>query len=300
MHRPRGFLGAAALVFTIATGACEDGTGPGADLALSFQGLEPLAGGFHYEGWAILAGGPVSTGKFNVNPTGALVTLSGAAIPGGSFRTDMSLDGATAIVVTIEPNGDVDQVPAATKVLAGSLAAGTASLRIAEAQALATDFSAASGSFILATPTDGPNNNEKSGLWFLRPGTAPSASLTLPTLPAGWRYEGWAVIAGRPVTTGTFTSASGADAAAPYSGSQSAPPYPGEDFLRAAPAGLTFPTDLSGGMAVISVEPFPDDSPGPFTLKPLTGAIPANAAVMTSYAMTRNTTPFPTGTATVR
>ena len=300
MHRPRRSLRVAALILTLVAGACEDGTSPGADLALTFQGLEPLAGGFHYEGWAILASGPVSTGKFNVSATGALVTLSGAAIPGGSFRTDRSLDGATAIVITIEPNGDVDKVPAATKMLAGALAAGTASLRIADAPALATDFSAVSGSFILATPTDGPDNNEKSGLWFLRPGTAPSASLTLPSLPAGWRYEGWAVIAGKPVTTGTFTSATGADAAAPYSGALSAPPFPGEDFLRAAPAGLTFPTDLSGGMAVISVEPFPDDSPGPFTLKPLTGAIPANAAVMTSYSMTRNTTPFPTGTASIR
>ena len=108
------------------------------------------------------------------------------------------------------------------------------------------------------------------------------------------------MIAGRPVTTGTFTAASGADASAPFSGSQGAPPFPGEDFLRNAPAGLTFPTDLSGGMVVISVEPFPDDSPAPFTLEPLLGPIPATAAPFTSYAMSRNATPFPTGTATIR
>jgi hypothetical protein len=301
MHRSRGLLGAAALTLIIATGACEDGTSPGADLTLSFQGLEPLAGGFHYEGWAMLASGPVSTGKFNVASGGGLITTAGAAIPGGTFRPDVDLDGATAIVITIEPAGDTDRVPASTKMLAGNLSGGTAALNIAGAQALATDFATAAGSFILATPTDGPNTNERSGIWFLRPGTpSPTASLTLPTLPAGWRYEGWVVISGRPVTTGAFTMASGADAAAPYSGTQAAPPFPGEDFLRNAPAGLTFPPDLAGGMAVISVEPFPDDAAAPFTLKPLTGAIPANAAAGTNYALARNSAAFPTGTATVR
>lgn len=43
------------------------------------------------------------------------------------------------------------------------------------------------------------------------------------------------------------------------------------------PAGLTFPRNLSGSAAAISVEPVPDDSPAPFAIKPLTGAIPANA-----------------------
>jgi len=38
-------------------------------------------------------------------------------------------------------------------------------------------------------------------------------------------------------------------------------------------------------MAVISVEPAPDDSPAPFTLKPLTRAIPANAADHVAFSM---------------
>ena len=300
MRFSRGLPGTAALVFMLAATGCEDGTSPGVDLVLTFQGLEPLAGGFHYEGWAILASGPVSTGKFNVATGGGLVTPAGAAIAGGSFRTDMSLDGATAIVITIEPAGDTDRVPSTTKMLAGDLTGATASLGVAGAQALATDFATAAGSFILATPTDGPNTSEKSGVWFLRPGTPPTASLTLPTLPAGWRYEGWTVISGRPVTTGTFTTASGADAAAPFSGTQAGPPFPGEDYLRNAPSGLTFPTDLSGGMAVISVEPSPDDSAAPFTLKPLAGAIPVNASSGVSYPMAGNAAPFPSGTATIR
>lgn len=283
--------------------ACEDDTTSPQDrtLALAFTGLEPLAGGVHYEGWAILPAGPVSTGKFDIGGGGGLVTLSGSAIPGGEFTTSVDLGQATTIVITIEPAGDVDAVPAQTKILAGALSGGSADLAISAPQALASGFGAATGSFILATPTDGMNDNERSGIWFLQVvGGNPAASLALPALPAGWVYEGWAVINGTPVTTGTFTSASGADAAAPFSGTLAAPPFPGEDFLRNAPGGLTFPTDLSGGMAVISVEPSPDDSPAPFAIKPLVGAIPANAADHASFPLSLNSTSFPSGTAEVR
>jgi hypothetical protein len=168
-------------------------------------------------------------------------------------------------------------------------------------QALANTFATAAGKYVLATPTDGMNNNEKSGVWFLDLSTgAPAVGLTLPALPAGWQYEGWAVVAGKPVTTGRFTSATGADAAAPYSGPMAAPPFPGEDFLENAPSGLAFPADLSGGMAVITLEPEPDDSPAPFTLKPLVGTIPSAAADHQTYTMENRTSQFPSGAATIR
>jgi hypothetical protein len=73
--------------------------------------------------------------------------------------------------------------------------------------------------------------------------------------------------------------------------------FPGEDFLENAPAGLTFPTDLAGGVAVISIEPDPDNSTDPFTLKPLVGNIPADAVDHTLYQMGNNAAGFPTGTA---
>jgi hypothetical protein len=296
----RDFLAPLLLAATLA--ACDGSTSPsGNHLVLDFTGLEPLTNGFHYEGWAITPSGPVSTGKFNVGSGGALVTVGGATISGGDFATNVDLDAATAIVITIEPAGDVDAVPAATKVLAGALAARSATLQISATQALGTSFSTAAGKFILATPTNGMNNNETSGIWVLElVGGSPVAGLSLPTLPAGWVYEGWAVINGTPVTSGTFSSVSSADASAPFSGPQPGPPFPGEDYLENAPSGLTFPTNLSGGMAVITVEPVPDDSPAPFTLKPLTGAIPANAADHMTFSMTLNSASFPTGTATVR
>ena len=74
-------------------------------------------------------------------------------------------------------------------------------------------------------------------------------------------------------------------------------PFPGEDYLQNAPAGLTFPTDLKGATLVISVEPSPDNSPNPFTLKPLAHVVPANAANHTAIAMGSGPVAVLTGTA---
>ena len=159
----------------------------------------------------------------------------------------------------------------------------------------------ASGFYILATPTNGDATDENSGIWFLSLASgSPASGLDLPTLPAGWAYEGWAVIGGTPVTTGRFTATDAADLSAPFSGTDPGPPFPGEDFLINAPTGLAFPTDLAGGMAVISIEPEPDDSSAPFTLKPLAGPIAADATDHVTYSIPSNLASFPTGTATIQ
>src|SRR5262249_35399362 len=144
------------------------------------------------------------------------------------------------------------------------------------------------------------STDEKSGVWLLDLSTgSPAAGLSLPTLPAGWVYEGWAVIGGKPGSTGRFTSAAGRDQSAPDSGPTAGPPVPGEDFLQAAPSGLTFPTDLSGQTIAVSVEPDPDDAPTPFTLKPLLGMVPAAALDHKDYPLDNKASSFPTGTATI-
>ncbi len=260
---------------------------------LNITGLEDLGANFRYEGWLIVGGTPVTTGIFSVNATGVLSKTT--------FDIDKTqLAAATDFVLTIEPYPDADPAPTATHILAGSFTSNTANITIADSKALGTNFSTALGKYILATPTDGAANNEKSGLWFIDLGTGtPMKGLTLPTLPAGWVYEGWAVIGGKAVTSGRFTSTTMADMSAPFSGTVAAgPPFPGEDYLMNAPAGFTFPTDLSGGVAVISVEPQPDNSPAPFTLKPLVGNIPAAAADHVTYAMGLNTGALPSGTIT--
>lgn len=242
---------------------------PVPDLTLATSNFPTLSGGAHYEGWAIVDGEPISTGKFNLAGD-RLTDPAGVPIEGFSLSDDVSA--ATTIIITIEPAGDTDAVPAETHFVAGDVVAGEAGLTIAHPAALGTDFADASGSFVLATPTDGDRtNDELSGIWFLEfPG--PEASLMLPELPDGWTYEGWTVIDGVPVTSGTFRSTVGSDDAAPYSGTVRTPNFPGEDYLFNAPEGLAFPTDLSGAPVVVSVEPVPDDDPSPFVLKPLAGA----------------------------
>ena len=214
------------------------------------------------------------------------------------FAVDVDTSAATAVVISIEPADDTDPGPAATHFVAGDLVDGVADLTIDHAAALGTDFADATGSFVLATPSTEASDDELSGVWFITvPG--PEAALSLPELPEGWVYEGWAVVDGTPVSTGTFTDGTGADASGIYSGPGGTPGYPGEDFVLNAPDGLTFPTDLSGATIVVSVEPAPDDSPAPFALKPLVGQVPADAEPLpVSYGLD-NAGTLPTGIATL-
>ena len=87
-------------------------------LGLGLTGLEPLGGG-HYEGWAIFGEEKVSTGKFALASDGSLWTLDGQPIE--SFEVDRDLNGADMIVVTIEPDGDVDAVPSGIAVIGDDL-----------------------------------------------------------------------------------------------------------------------------------------------------------------------------------
>ncbi len=273
---------------------------PRRHLILSLPGFAPLQNGFHYEGWVILNGTPLSTGKFNLDDEGDFVTLGGRRIPHGVFRTSFDLDAASAVVLTIEPAGDTDAIPTATKVAAGALTNDLAVLTVGSPLAIGNDFAGASGRFLLATPTDGsPDTHEYAGIWFIDNSSGSGMpGLILPALPAGFKYEGWVVFDGRPLTTGTFTNPAAADEAAPFSGPFAGPPFPGEDFLENAPAGFTFPITLVGRTAVVTIEPFPDDSPAPFFLKPLVAQIPAGVHV--SRDMENRADEFPIGVAVIR
>lgn len=261
-------------------------------LSLNLTGLQDLGEGFAYEGWIMVDGAPKTSGVFTVdaNGTASKTTFEVA---------EEDLEKATAFILTIEPSPDTDPAPSAVHILAGDFSTDDATLTVSHSAALGTDFGDATGKYIIATPTDGMDNNEESGVWFLDNSSGSAvAGLNIPTLPEGWAYEGWAVIDGTPVTTGTFTSASGTDSASTFSGSAGGPPYPGEDFLQNAPTGLTFPTNLQGATIVVSVEPVPDNSPAPFVLKPLVGMTAADAPLHSVLDMANNATSTnPTGTA---
>ncbi|WP_281847454.1 anti-sigma factor [Olleya namhaensis] len=245
------------------------------ELTLNLTGLEALGDDFVYEGWVIVDGAPVSTGRF-----------SDVTFPQTFQVLSTQLAAATTFVLSIEPTVDPDPAPAETKVLAGDFSGTSASVN----SNLVADFSTVAGTFILATPTDADDTNEESGVWFLDNASGSAVTgLNLPVLSDGWKYEGWAVINGTPISTGTFTDASMADdnaATSVFKGDTgNGPGYPGEDYLQNAPAGFTFPTDLRGTTIVVSVEPSPDNSAAPFTLKPLAQMVAADAAVHTSITM---------------
>ncbi len=258
----------------------------GQQITLNITGLGNLGSNYEYEGWIIVNSSPVSTGKFSVDDSG---NLSQTVFPIDS----MDLSQATKFVLTIEPNPDPDPGPSGTHILGGNFNANTANISVSDPAALGDDFMSATGYYLLASPTDDDTTDERSGLWFINMG---NPGLTLPTLPSGWSYEGWAVIDMIPVTTGKFTMVSGADSSAPYSGPNPGPPFPGEDFVMNAPMGLTFPTDLRSGKAVITIEPDPDNAATPFFLKPLVAQIPDTAADHTPYMMNNNSASFPSGT----
>ncbi|WP_347922297.1 anti-sigma factor [Pontimicrobium sp. SW4] len=282
----------AVLTFGMLTTSCsndDDNALSTSDLVLNLNGLEDLGDDFVYEGWLIVGGNPVSTGTF-----------SSVTFPQSFIVNTDQLNNATTFVLSIEPAIDNDPTPAATKILAGDFNGNSASI---SSNGIVGDFSTSTGNYILATPTDSDNMNEESGVWFLDNSSGSAVDgLNLPVLPEGWKYEGWVVMNGMPISTGTFTDVSDFDDNATSSSFKGAagngPAYPGEDYLQNAPAGLNFPTDLRGATIVISVEPSPDNSLAPFTLKPLAHMVPAAAMTHTTIAMGTGPVTSLTGTVT--
>lgn len=276
----------------------DDNVSSTSNITLDITGLNDLGDGYVYEGWVIVNGNPVSTGVFDVNGNGELSQTS--------FSIDNDdLSAASKFVLTIEPAGETGvakTTPSDSKYLVGDFSGTSATL----STGIIGDFSNVAGQFILATPTDNSTNanNNENGIWWLNPTTspAPTPTLVLPTLPAGWKYEGWVVANGTPITTGTFTNVAATDDTAPYSGGDAlAQPngtdgfFPGEDFLNSAPTGVTFPLDVRGKTAVISIEPYPDNSPAPFTLKPLVGVAGEETAPVLHTMNSNVTASFPSG-----
>lgn len=296
----RSMLFAAAFL-AAATAGSEAGIGQG-DLTLHFQNLPALDEGSegHYEGWAVVNGAPVSTGKFNVDEDGFPVELGGGAVI-DKFDAGVNISNATAIKITIEPAGDMDAIPSGLVIVGGDVSGQAADLK-ADVPGLATLESMTAGAFLLASPSDNAQDdtNDDQGIWFLTmPG--PMAGFTdLPDLGVKWRYEGWVVDVSDPMnpvpySTGKFDAASGADddEAGCMGGG---PPFPGHDFTAFHCDGVL---DLDSGdfAAVLTIEPEPDNGAGPFQLKPLAGMIPTDALGQNNSLNNQTVATFPTGEA---
>jgi len=271
-----------------------------ADLTLSFANLPVLNESTEglYEGWAIVDGMPVSTGVFNVNEAGQPVMPGGGSVI-DSFPVADSIGLASSIKISLEPVGDADPGPSGLIVLGGDVESETTALTAAipGLDMLMTS----GGSYILATPSDNDvdTGNDNEGIWFLAmPG--PMAGLTnLPDLGPNWTYEGWVVdVSGSgpmPYSTGTFDMAEGfdSDEAGCMGGG---PPFPGQDYT-AFHCGPVLNLDSGDFAAVISIEPVPDNGPGPFMFKPLAGMIPTDALETGGMVGNQVAETFPSGTA---
>jgi len=258
-------------------------------LEFTSDGLEPLGPGFVYEGWLIVDGAPVSAGRFSIMADGSL-SRSDFAIEVADFAA------VDAYVLTIEPAVDADPGPSPVHILAGEFSAGAATLSAGHPAALGDDFSTADGPYILNAPSGGATTDYRNGIWWLDADAGPGPILDLPTLPAGWVYEGWVVGPSGPVSTGRFIMASGDDndAGGITSGPYGTPPFPGQDYINP-------PFDLTDGFAaVISIEPDPDNSPGPFTFKPLVDGMIDDVGVGVLQDMGNNAAAFPSAMVSLR
>ncbi|MHB0934963.1 MAG: hypothetical protein ACYC6A_01115 [Armatimonadota bacterium] len=261
-----------------------------ADELLLIPSNLPVLEDAQYQLWVVTEQGvPQSVARFTVRPSDrSLITPQGD--PLGNPRTPFPVRNGQTMLLTIEQAGDADESPSPVKFLHGRVQGERVELT------MGVDFSKAAGKYLLETPTDEDTTNALSGIWFLKhihsqhTELTPASGLFLPPLPSGWLYEGWVVVNGQPLSTGQFPHpfrwyVVGNDLSATFSGPRVSPPFPGEDFVTNAPAGVTFPLNLQGAMTRITLEPVPDPSPAPSGIEILTATISADAQPNTVYVM---------------
>ncbi len=240
----------------------------------------------HYELWATFldfnksAGedglmhdeGFMSLGQFNFSELGEVVDLDGNpmrfVIPAGE---DVQL--LDDVIITVgrhihEPGSPNEPGPAiAGGKFYGDERTAIADISVSYVDAFGTNFSSVTGSYTLTAPSSVPTDSN-SGVWFFVPNPTPAPGLrNLPSLPAGWTYEGWMVSLTTFHSTGKFMKADSADfdGAGPGKGPGSGLNFPGQDFIVGDPAR----PDLSapGFSFMVTIEPSPDNSAAPFFLR---------------------------------
>ena len=269
-------------------------------IVLTLSGLDPLSNGFHLEGWIVTAEAETrSVGKFNVDERGNLVDLDGNAITANLIETPFELDSTVhRMLISIEPPGDTDDTPSDTRLLGGIFVEQTAELKAADVEGIEDALILSAGTFIVATPTDGPNTNEESGIWFVNLTGGPPGRGLRTTIPIrGWKYQAWTEFDGIIVDMGVITHHSRPDESSLYSGTLPGYNYPGEDFLTNAPPGLDFPISVISAVVFVTLEPNPDPDPTPSQFVLFSGRVPENVQANETYNLANLIERFPSGSA---
>jgi hypothetical protein len=177
---------------------------------------------------------------------------------------------------------------------------GRATLTPSHALAVGADLVTASGSLVLATPSDGEGDNETQGVWFTDPTGVPT--LDLPVLAEGWTYHAHVFHGGHSLSLGTFgvSDEEDSDGAGTEAGAKAAFTAPGSDFLVSG-------HDFADGAttAFIVIEPAADHHDeeraarrhdSSFPVRVLEATIPADAAARSSIALSRDALTLPSVT----
>lgn len=137
--------------------------------------------------------------------------------------------------------------------------------------------------------------NFNQGVWFVDPSNGTGA-LDLPQLPDGWAYEGWIVNTenGKKFSTGIFKNPNqeDSDAAGPLAGplKLAGPKVPGQDIVKS-------PVVLNDGhhAIVVTVEPYPDFDPAPFSIKILESEVETTTPGRMSVPLENTSDDVPSG-----
>ena len=263
--------------------------------------MPALTNDYHYEGWVHINQENFSVGKFLVD-NGNPVTLDGLPLVAGRFDTNFNLDSTQYVFITIEPPQDTDDVPSQTRLMGGVIQEGNrAQLAVTNFEGLEDGLINSSGSYVLFSPTNGPDTDETSGIWFMNlTGGGPGRGLLIPNPLVGWNFQGWVRAEGGALSTGIITNPATDDLSNPYVGPMATPGFPGEDFLNNPPPNVTFPLGLESADVYISLEPDPDPDPeSRFPLVLLSAKVSSEPTTDSTYAMQRSMTGFPSGIATL-
>ena len=146
-------------------------------------------------------------------------------------------------------------------------------------------FAQASGSFVLATPSDNNGGNEVAGIWFGTKANGKwSTSLNLPVPPEGWRYAAWLIKGDAYYLIGRFTVTTQSDENKTYY-TGTGPGIVGEDFSSTFAEGTEISDVRSdNSLVVITLEPiwFSESSPFPVAIL----AAPIEATTQPGTAIT--------------
>jgi hypothetical protein len=295
------------------------------EIEVDISGLQNLGTGYWYEMWVIwFETDPKTLEPIEVQKSIGLFTVDdGGVLSSSVYDVNMGyLQKGVALVITIEDDDvpgmyfnvktitadssvtDTLEEPSRYRIFTGKLTANDGYFSIGDEYLLNHDLMAATGFYMLSTPTDSNNTAPKRGLWFVSKDTNDTfiqgldlPDLTSAELPTGWTYEGWVNYNGNILSTGRFKNPAIKDESSIYSDTTGAAfPFPGEDFIYPDTVTTVLPADLSGlEIGVSIIPPYPAEANAPYTLNQFTTTIPADAAAEQVYEIENNTHTFPSG-----